>query len=259
MPDRLPPSEPRPSPDRERHGEPEACGASATPKHMDGVKQSFSRAGLHERSLDEGKAVIKDFGEKGFLLRRLIGPFLLDREERAYARLSGLEGIPRWFRRMDRTSLAIEKIDGEVLGRECARRHGPVLVDRLTETVDEMHRRGVVHLDLHQRRNILVTPDGKPILIDFATSVRFNEPGDRRPSMPQRLLERIDRAAILKFRARYFEDTLAPEERSRVRRSRALSRFWISRPLNAVKKRFTRRRRARRSTRDATRVPGDRS
>jgi len=188
---------------------------------------------------------VKDFGSQGFWLRPIVGPFLLDREERAYARLRGLEGFPRWSRRVDRTSLAIERVEGDVLGREAATRHGPELIERLAETVERMHRRGVVHLDLHQKRNILVSPEGRPTLIDFATSLVFRERPDGRPTLLQRLFERVDRAAILKFRARYFEATLSTADRHRLRRHRLLSHLWISRPLNGVKKLLVRRRRSR--------------
>ena len=37
--------------------------------------------------------------------------------------------------------------------------------------VREMHRRGVYHADLHYRRNILVTDDGRVRIIDFASAV----------------------------------------------------------------------------------------
>ena len=38
---------------------------------------------------------------------------------------------------------------------------------QLRMTLDEIHRRGLAHVDLHKRENIIVADDGRPCLIDF--------------------------------------------------------------------------------------------
>jgi len=43
----------------------------------------------------------------------------------------------------------------------------------LAVLVDRIPRRGVAHLDLRKRDNILVAPDGTPSVIDFNASVSF--------------------------------------------------------------------------------------
>jgi RIO-like serine/threonine protein kinase len=60
----------------------------------------------------------------------------------------------------------------------------------------------VVHLDLRNANNILVTPDGKPILIDFQSAVATR----RLPVRLRKVLERLDLSGIYKHWAR-----LAPE------------------------------------------------
>jgi serine/threonine protein kinase len=64
-----------------------------------------------------------------------------------------------------------------------------------------MHRRGVVHLDLRHRSNILAGRDGRPILLDFASALRFD-----RSTWWGRvgvvLLGSVDRRALRKWRVR---------------------------------------------------------
>ena len=172
------------------------------------IKSGFSRADLRTERLPEGDAIVKDFRGKGLLFRRWIGPWLLDREQRAYERLCGLDGFPAWQRRLDRAALAVARVEGTVLSREIARRLGRPFFDRLQATVDAMHDRGVVHFDLHQKRNILVTDDGRPVLIDFASAIRFAPGRLSRP--PLCVLKRPDRMAVLKFKARLPELKLTP-------------------------------------------------
>ena len=40
-----------------------------------------------------------------------------------------------------------------------------------------MHRRGVAHLDLRHRSNVLVGENGDPILIDFGSAITFHPGG----------------------------------------------------------------------------------
>ena len=41
----------------------------------------------------------------------------------------------------------------------------------LLEVLQATHRAGVAHADLKRKENILVTPDGLPVLIDFGSAV----------------------------------------------------------------------------------------
>jgi RIO-like serine/threonine protein kinase len=48
---------------------------------------------------------------------------------------------------------------------------------RLRALVDQMHARGVYHLDLRNRGNVLVDDSGRPTLLDFASSVMVRPDG----------------------------------------------------------------------------------
>ena len=64
-----------------------------------------------------------------------------------------------------------------------------------------MHERGVAHLDLRHRSNILAGEDGHPVLLDFASAICFRRGGwGARLLLPW--LARIDRGALAKWEAR---------------------------------------------------------
>jgi serine/threonine protein kinase len=100
------------------------------------------------------------------------------------------------------------------------------LFERLTRLVAQMHARGVVHNDLRKRDNILVAPDGSPVLIDFNASVCLPL-GSAAGRATLGVLRRIDEAAVFKWKARLAPGLLAPAEARRHRIMSLLRRLWI--------------------------------
>ena len=149
--------------------------------------------------------VVKDFAPRGALVRAWLGPWLLSREIRAYRALAGHPGVPRLLGRIDRLAFAVEYRPGRRMSRKLAGHVSPAFLDALEEAVREMHARGVVHLDLRHRSNVLVGDDGAPVLIDFASALCFRRGGlGARWLLP--LLAALDRRAVAKWRRR-----LAPQ------------------------------------------------
>jgi serine/threonine protein kinase len=64
-----------------------------------------------------------------------------------------------------------------------------------------MHARGLVHLDLRHRSNVLAGEDGHPVLLDFASALHF-DPTTWWGRCAVSLLGRIDLRALDKWRAR---------------------------------------------------------
>jgi len=166
--------------------------------------------------------VVKDVRPMHPWARALYGRRVLRREERALAALAGVAGIPGLLGRIDRDALALEYVEAEPLRRdlEAGRLHRACA--QLAERIAAMHARGVVHLDLRQKRNVLVDARGDVTLVDFQ-SAWVLRPG----SLRLRLLAPFDRSAVLKYRWRYAPDLLDEAERRRARRSEWLGRFWI--------------------------------
>lgn len=98
------------------------------------------------------------------------GKLLADHEEAIYIALKGVAGLPKWVERLSSTCYAIEYIDARPLDHLQNIPTG--LFDRLKIVFDEIHARGVAYGDANKKSNILVTADGKPVLIDFQISLR---------------------------------------------------------------------------------------
>jgi len=149
-----------------------------------------------ERSL-----VVKDYSPRPWWVRSTLGRWLIAREARAYARLAGAPGVPRLLGQLDGLALVIEYRPGERLSRELAARLPVGFMAELERRVAAMHDRGVVHLDLRHRGNVLAGEDGNPVLLDFASAIRLS-PAHAPARWLLAALARIDRRALDKWRAR---------------------------------------------------------
>jgi len=173
------------------------------------------------------QAIHKDFSAKSWPVR-LFGWMQVASEVRSLQRLRGVPGIPAFYGSVGRLGLLMERIDGERITRWC-RLHpdgAASMFEQLVSLVGTMHARGVYHLDLRKRDNILVTVDGRPCIIDFNASVRLTS-GSFAARCLAPILRRVDRGAILKWKARLAPGLLTKPERRRYRRESLLRRLWI--------------------------------
>lgn len=145
--------------------------------------------------------VVKDFAPRGPWVRALLGRWITAREARAWRALSGHPAVPRYLGRIDALAFAVEYRPGRRMSRSLAGRVPKDFPDRLEDALAEMHRRGVAHLDLRHRSNVLVDADGAPVLIDFGSALRFR-PGGLAARWLLPLLARLDLAAARKWRVR---------------------------------------------------------
>jgi hypothetical protein len=146
------------------------------------------------------KAVVKDYLPAGWLLRSLVGPWLIGRETHLYQLLAGAPGVPQLIGRLDRHALVVEHIEG----RACSEYpDGGLPIEffhRLAAVVDGLHERGVVHCDIKNRSNIVVTESLEPYIVDFASA--FTREGPLGP-VQRYLFERFrldDQRAVVKAR-----------------------------------------------------------
>ncbi|MBT4029255.1 MAG: hypothetical protein HN844_05640 [Planctomycetes bacterium] len=175
----------------------------------------------------EVTVVVKDVRDLPFWSRPL-ARWLLDRERRIMLRLSGLEAFPQVLAELDRDAFVIDLLPGQPLTQEaflCAPRE---ITTRFQTQIQQMHARGVFHLDLRQRQNILL--DGEqPYLIDFGAAFSPNWLG-RKIWGP--LMRWVDRMAPLKYLARWAPQELSADEIRLVRRTQRLRKFWLLSPNN---------------------------
>lgn len=143
------------------------------------------------------EAVLKDYAPRSWLVRNTLGRFVTALESRAWSALAGHPNVPRFIARVDPFALLIEYRPGIKLSR---RRVVPAaFLAELERAVEEMHRRGVVHLDLSHRSNVLVDPAGHPVLIDFGAALALR-PGSLVARCLLPWLSKVDRRALTKWR-----------------------------------------------------------
>jgi hypothetical protein len=171
------------------------------------------------------KAIVKDFSRK-LLPVRWYGRWQIRREASIYRKLSGIQGVPRYFGRIGKNAMAIEYVEGERISHWRRRELPPELFTRLWRLIEAIHARGIVHIDLRKRDNILISPSGEVFIIDFNASFRF-DPGSRGARWFLPALRKIDHFGFLKWKAALAPGQLSEEERHAFRRMSFLRRFWI--------------------------------
>lgn len=178
---------------------------------------------------DGAVAAVKDYAKvRGFF--RLVAPWLLSREAKALHALEGVEGIPRFHGRPDRFSLAMEFIEGTPLDTFHKGELAPEVFVAAQKTIDAMHARGVAHGDLKRRSNLLLAPDGRIYLIDFAASFvagRFSP----LKNWLQREVALVDDKSVPRTKKFVAPELLTPEDMAKLETPTSLER-WARRLLN---------------------------
>jgi len=188
------------------------------------VKGRAGKPDLNRVEVEGRSLMVKDVRRKYFLLRWTLGLWLIHKEWKIYSRLTGMKGVPQPVERIDRFAFAMEFIPGRSILR------GDPLPSSffsdLERVLGEIHGRGVVHLDLRHKGNILVSEKGEPFLIDFNSSFAFREKGFLRLYLFP-LLRWVDYGGLLKLKERIFPSLMTPEELAFLKRFVRLRRLWI--------------------------------
>jgi len=190
------------------------------------VVRDFGRHGPRDARVtlvecDGRRAVLKDVRACSSLFRFTFGRRLIAREFRIYQALDGVPGVPRPGRLLDKDAFLVEYIDGSFLSRRDVRRGIVRLTnetyDACFRLVDELHRRGIVHLDLRNKRNFVFDKDLRPHVVDFASAVRVPRWAPLRPTVI-RWLGVFDRAGVLKMKNHLSRALLSDDEKTFLRR-----------------------------------------
>ncbi len=171
------------------------------------------------------RAVLKDYSRRG-PLARWVGAFLLRREHAAYRRLNGVAGVPKTFGLHGRYGLLIEFIEGHIVSEYVETNTlPPIYFAQLREVIDNMHAAGVTHGDLKRRKNLMITPDHQPYLIDFAAAWWRGGKWNVLRNWLFRQMCQIDRNALAKLKRRHAPELLTDEERAALENPTRLERW----------------------------------
>ncbi len=161
---------------------------------------------------------------------RWLARFLMGRERRLLRRLEGLEGFPQVLEVVDRNAFTMTELQGQVLTPENFRLAPRRIADALMERVDQMHERGVFHLDLRQRQNILLGPGLEVQVLDFGAAWA---PNPLARWLFSKLLTQVDRSAALKYLARFSPEDLTRAEAQELMRGLRRRKLWILSPYRS--------------------------
>lgn len=175
------------------------------------IKGRVTKADVFITRSDGLRSVVKDYSQKGFWERNFVGRLVIGREARAYEALSGIEGLPLRYKRLSPYALAVEYLEGKDFGRFERGELGPGAIRQFERIVDELHKRGWVHLDLHRRTNILFV-DGSVFVVDLASAIHTG-------SIPlfgrgfTGLMGLADRLSLVKLKKIFSPELLTERER----------------------------------------------
>lgn len=217
-----------------RHLTTAPAGSPPTRESLRGLARHRLHAGRNATKatvdlIDEGERrfVVKDVSERPWPVRRILGPWQLRREARAYRRLAGIAGVPRLVGVIDLQAIAIEYIDGPPLRLLRPGQLDDVFFDRLERLVRAMHERGVAHGDLHHG-DVLAGPGGQPFVIDLSTCALVDPNGHGPGRLIFEQMRHADLRAVAKLRRRLSGERRAaiPPRRGLYRLGSALKR-WL--------------------------------
>jgi predicted Ser/Thr protein kinase len=179
---------------------------------------------------DGQRAAVKDFLRTPAKFRRFVAPWLVSREIKALKALDGTPGVPRFFGRVDRYAFAMEFIEGRPIAEFGPGELSPEVLARVQEAIDGIHARGVSHGDLKRRSNLLVTPDERIYLIDFAAALVGNRALNPFANWLQKRMAEIDDKSMLKIKKFSAPDQMSEDDWQRLN-SRTPLEKWARRLL----------------------------
>jgi RIO-like serine/threonine protein kinase len=170
----------------------------------------------------DGETVVRD-ARASRPWARWLAFHLLRREQRALTRLSldgGVEGVPRVLTvapgLLTRTWI-------EATPMHLAKPRDPAWFRAAARLVRRLHTANVIHNDLAKETNWLVTPDGRPAVVDFQLAMTLVKRGAL-----ARALGHDDIRHLLKHKRSYIPEQLTAREKKILATPSLASRIWMS-------------------------------
>lgn len=165
---------------------------------------------------------------------RELSRWLARREYRALRWADGIPGIPRAIAMPKENVFYREYVPGTALPRAAA--PAPAFFEELAAIARALHARGITHNDLHKEANVIVTPEGRPALLDFQLALRLP-----RGSALFRVLAAFDLYHVAKNRRHRTGEALDGEAERLFRLTRSFRRahrLIVKKPMNLLTKRL---------------------
>jgi RIO-like serine/threonine protein kinase len=169
-----------------------------------------------------GDTVVRD-ARAALPWARALARHLMRREHRALSRLALGTGTPGVPAVLDFASGVLTRrwIDGAPM--HLARPRDPLYFRDAARLVRRLHAAKVIHNDLAKETNWLVTPDGRPALVDFQLAMTVTRRGTL-----ARALGHDDIRHLLKHKRSYLPERLTARERKILATPSLPSRLWMA-------------------------------
>jgi serine/threonine protein kinase len=142
-----------------------------------------------------------------------LGQALREHEVTTLRRLDHIESIPHVLSRYGKSGFMYQYIEGRSLSEQ--NELPKDFFDRLLELLSRLHQSNIVYLDMNKRGNIIVSPKGKPYLIDFQISLYLRERfalSKKLSGYIRNILQRADIYHLFKHKRRLCPHLLRPHE-----------------------------------------------
>lgn len=184
----------------------------------------YANATVMRYSYGNLNITVKDFSGSPFLIRMTYGIFATNRETGILKSLNGIPSVAQKARKISPYTLIFHYIEGRALTRTEGQLPSDFFV-ALSEGVDAIHKRNIVHLDLRNMGNFILGKDGRPYILDFQSGVRTRF----MPKFLKHFLERIDLSGVYKCWDCKCGEELPPDGRKILEAVNRTRRFWILR------------------------------
>ena len=207
-----------------------ACGRAGLPAEVSWAGTGYVLAkvlkydfvagtGLYQAVNAEGtgprRVVCKQNRRMHFCLLPLgwLGRLVTYRELRNLKRCEGISGVPQVLARLGPTTYLYEYIEGRSLDQHP--RLPSDFFERLLAVLQQIHDRGLVHLDLNKWGNIIAGDDGRAWIIDFQVSTYIGDRlllSKRLSRRLRRWLQAFDTYHLYKHKRRFLPNQLTEAE-----------------------------------------------
>jgi tRNA A-37 threonylcarbamoyl transferase component Bud32 len=153
---------------------------------------------------------------------RWLARYLMLREHRALTRLTctaPMDGVPRVLA-YGGSTLVRSWIEGTPM--HVAQPRDPDYFRQASRLIRRLHAADVIHNDLAKESNWLVTPEGRPALVDFQLASTLSRRG-----VVARALGHDDLRHLLKHKRTYVPERLTGREQRILARPSLISRLWM--------------------------------
>ncbi len=187
------------------------------------AKGRWGNADLYQFQRGDNTWVVKDFSPCPPFIRKTWGRFMVKREFMALQKLKGIPGISPESFLLDAYAVCYRFQAGSILKEISSDLISDDYFFQFENLVKMMHQRNLVHLDIRNQRNILVTDKGKPALLDFQSSLNL----ENTPRSLHKLLKDIDISGVYKNWSKIKPSSLDSTRRARLESLNKKRSLWF--------------------------------